>query len=248
VEITVTMPSEDPSESVDDALALEDGEIVHVEGVVTAIDPHFGNFYIQDTEENVGIEVRTLYEDVEDWDWDQDIEIGNKVSIYGELDRLTSFGNNVRQVQLDLITSNDGDDHDLHIEEEMDQDDIVLSYNPYDEDADDEDPHNPGNNLSGRVFTLEDITLIRNQWDDGDDDWDIHVERIDEDLDDQFEENDLDDVIDYGLLIRADEPYENVFYPQDDFEDEMHIDSITFVVQRLHFNDIAIIPIDIDFE
>jgi len=236
VEITVTMPSEDPSESVDDALALEDGEIVHVEGVVTAVDPRYpDNFYIQDVEENVAIEINTP-----DEDWVEDIESGNKVSVFGELGRFTEHDNNTRQVHADYITTNDGEDHDLHIEEEMDQDEIVLAFDPFDDE-----PDHPGNNLSGRVFTLEDITLIRNQWGDGDEQWDVWVERIDEDLDEQFEDKDID-FLDYGLTLRRDYPVEDVFDPAEEFEDDMTVDSITFVIQRNHFDNIVMIPLDID--
>jgi len=222
VEIKVAVAGE--TMSIADAMDYDDGELVHIEAVVTGFDAYFdpSNIFIQD-DDGTGLNIRLFDRDVEPF---EDVEVGNKITVFGELDRYTSWGNNDRQLSgHKLLTSNDGEDHDLYIEEGYTIEDIITGFNLYDEDGDD---NQPGGITNSRIYTLEDIVI---------DNLDEHGYVF------------VDGSYDMGM----DDPSQLTFaldtveeLDEDEFEGPVDIASITFITQRVHFGNYRIIVTDIE--
>lgn len=222
VEIEVAMGGEPMS--IADAMALDDGELVHVEGTVVGFDAYFepSNIFIQD-EDGTGINVRLFDRDVEPFG---DVEVGNKITVLGELDRYTSWGNNDRQISgTKMLTSNDGENHDLYIEDSYTIEDIITGFNLYDEEGDD---NQPGGMTNSRIYTLDNVTV---------DNLDEHGYVF------------VDGAYDMGM----DDPSQLTFeldtvdeLDEDTFEGPVELDSITFITQRVHFDNYRIIVVDME--
>lgn len=220
VEITVLVVGTDTI-SVDDALNTADGEYAHVEGVITGFNYHAPGFFIQDAD-GTGIYVRVFAG--EEWMLDE-LEVGNKITIFGEIDRYYSHGNNQKQISgMKLLTSNDEGDHELNIETDMSFEDIINGYVAFDEET---DPlTQPGGITNSVIYTVEGsftIDLI----DFGDANFDVGLDmNIIFDLD-NLEWFEIDpDTISEGDVVT----------------------SITFITERIHFGNYRVVVIDIEFE
>ncbi len=220
LEITVIVVGMDPV-SVDDALNTADGELTHVEGVVTGFNFDAPGFYLQD-EDGTGIYVRLFSRDEYMLD---ELEVGNKISIVGEIDRYSSHGNNQKQISGNkVITSNDGGDHDLYVETDMSIEDIINGFVPFDGDnmADDQ----PGGITNSVIYRIEgnfEIALI------------------------DFGDANIDVGLDMNLIFDLDNT-EAFGYGEDDVSEGDVITSMTFITERIHFGNYRVVVIDIEFE
>ena len=208
--------------SVEDALAYADGEDVHVEGIVTAIDPYGDGFFMQD-EDGPGIYVRLFSRDEEMF---EDVQPGNKITVFGTLGRYTTHDNNERQLTDDkLLTSNDEGDHTVNIIDDMSDEDIVVGFNYYDEDG---DADQPGGQTNLVKYRLEDITF-----DDLDEYGYIFIGEDEHGDNDRRLTLPLWHVEDFGVP------------GEDDFENGLEIEYMEFVVQRMHFGNLRLVVTDL---
>jgi len=208
--------------SVDAALDLPDGDMVHVEGLVTGFNFDSPGFYIQDEADGTGIFVRIFDRDIHLLD---EVAVGNKITIFGELDRYVSFGNNQRQISgSKLITSNDGQENELYIETEMTIEDILRGFIPW---LDDMEPYQRGGETNSRIYTIEDVVITDiNQYGDviiniGEADIKMHL---------IF---DLDNAIDLGV-------------DAEDIAADILIESMTFITERIHFGNYRVVLVDLE--
>ncbi len=106
-----TEPDDDGILSVQGALALEDGAIVTVRGVVTSYPMFSGNrgFWIQDQD------ATALFVFQDFADGHPGLDIGNEVVLEGELTTWTEFGNHTRQLINVTLVSNDEGLHPIHV-------------------------------------------------------------------------------------------------------------------------------------
>ncbi len=222
-EVTVTVKVVGTeSLSVEDALAYGDGEDVHVEGIVTAIDPYGDGFFMQD-EDGPGIYVRLFSRDEEMF---EDVQPGNKITVFGTLGRYTTHDNNERQLTDDkLLTSNDEGDHTVNIIDDMSDEDIVVGFNYYDEDG---DADQPGGQTNLVKYRLEDITF-----DDLDEYGYIFIGEDEHGDNDRRLTLPLWHVEDFGVP------------GEDDFENGLEIEYMEFVVQRMHFGNLRLVVTDL---
>ena len=202
--------------NVDETLNLDDGEHVHTEGIVTGFSYSQLGFFMQD-EDGTPIFVRGFDRDA---DWIEELEVGNKVTVFGTLDRYSQHGNNQRQITDDkLLTSNDEGDHDLYYETDYSMEDIVDAFVPYD---DDEEEGLRGGYISNRLFTVEDVSFDFEDFGDanyqiGDDDEEGNIIFDIDQLEDDFD-------IDYDL--------------------DMEFESLSFIVQDIHFGNHRVVVTD----
>ncbi|WP_343089376.1 immunoglobulin-like domain-containing protein, partial [Methanocalculus natronophilus] len=82
VEVTVTVIGTEAM-SISDAYDLNDGEKAHVEGIVTAWNVYDDGLFIQ-SEDGLGLYVRLFSRDMDAF---EDVEPGDKISVYGTLGR-----------------------------------------------------------------------------------------------------------------------------------------------------------------
>ncbi len=123
--------------------------VVHVEGVVThSITDDL--FYIQNPNTGDGMEIRcndnTTYENIEQ---------GQKITVLGEASTYTSWGNNHFGLVNCEITSIDTTIHELHVTEGMTIQEIINSFDYYDDNFIDGEISAPYSNY--RVFRLHDV-------------------------------------------------------------------------------------------
>ncbi len=227
-EVTVTVKVVGTeSLSVEDALAYGDGEDVHVEGIVTAIDPFGDGIFMQD-EDGPGIYVRLFSRDEDAF---ADVEVGNKITVFGTLARYTSWGNNERQVSGDkLLTSNDEGDHSVNIITDMSDEDIILGFNAYDDEG---EANQPGGETNLVKYRLDNVTLY---------DEDFGDVKIGEDG--YIIELGSDDDMERRLLIDLEQAEQFGLPSADDFEDGLELEYVEFVVQRFHFGNLRIVVTD----
>lgn len=228
VTITVTVVG-NQIVNVDNVLSKADGEKAHVEGVVTAFDIFNTGLFMQDEAGNA------IYVRIFDTEADMfaDVEVGNKITVFGEVDRYASWGNNQKQISSNkLLTSNDGGNHELVIETEMSLMDILSGFVPFDEEE--HGATQPGGMTNSKIYTLENVVI-------GD---------IDE-YGAYFLEGALDDdthELDGMHMIFDEDNLELLNIDPSDIEIGTEIASITFVTERIHFDNYRIVVIDIELE
>ena len=224
VEVTVTVVGTETM-SISDALDHNDGENVHVEGIVTAIDI-FGNGIFMQEEDGPGIYIRMFSRDEEMF---EDVKPGDMITVYGTLGRFTNHGNNERQITDDKLLTSKEEGHSITPITDQTPEDVITGWTEYDEDG---DANQPGAGVNLMLYYMEDITVSDlNRFGDA-----FFGERID----------------DTQLLIDL-EAHDDIGFPQFngnlDEEDEredysVELTHIEFVVARLHFGNIRVIITD----
>ncbi len=229
VTITVTVVGNSTID-VDSALSVADGDRAHVEGVVTAFSVFHNGFFMQD-EDGYGIYVSLADRDLDAF---EDVEVGNKITVFGELGRWGNHNNNQRQITgHKLLTSNDEGEHDLVIETEMSLMDIFNDFIPFDEDA--HGPAQRGGRTNSMVYTLNDLVIDHIEDEHGEYYIEGTFEQEDHPLDGMQMIFDIDNMEQFGIT-------------EDDLEVGTGIATLTFVTERIHFGNYRVVVIDIELE
>lgn|GEM_PF-3274075 len=211
VSFEVTMPG--PSESIDSALTNNDGEFVHIQGIVTSFNPHDKGFFIQNETDDKGLFI--FYDST-----NANIEVGDRVSIYGQLGRNTGYKNNQRMLGGDILITNGEVSSQTFTIIEAKPEDIINNYNYYDISK----PLNQeGGTTDGLRYTIKDVTL--NSLDA------FNYVYI------NSEETNMALVFDIekveGLTI-------------EEYSDNLAIESITFTTERMYFGNYRIVDVIIN--
>ncbi len=114
--------AEIPTHNIADILAMDDGDVVRVEAVISSYRAHHRKFYIQDED---GTAINIFDDELFD---EESLAIGNKIVIEGELDTYTLHGNDLRQLRNVTLVSNDGGDHPITVIDDKTIEDIVNTY------------------------------------------------------------------------------------------------------------------------
>ncbi len=230
VSVTVTVVGTETM-SISEAYELNDGEAVHVEGIVTAFNVYADGVFMQE-EDGPGIYIRLFSRDMDAF---EDVEPGDKISVYGDLGRYDSWGNNERQITNDKLLTSVESGHTVNVIENMTPEDIILDWTSFDSDGDDNQGDSGVNALK---YRLEDIVVT---------DLDFGATSIGTSgtvNDDITDDNEGDE----RRLIIGLSNHEDIGFPQEDngYADGLELNYVEFVVYRLHFGDIRIVVTDFE--
>jgi len=230
VEVTVTVIGTEAM-SISDAYDLNDGEKAHVEGIVTAWNVYDDGLFIQ-SEDGLGLYVRLFSRDMDAF---EDVEPGDKISVYGTLGRYSSWGNNERQITDDKLLTSVDSGHSVDPITDKTPEDIILEWNSYDEDG---DANQAGAGVNLLLYRMEDVTVgDLNNFGDAF----FGTPTVNDDITDDNEGEERQLLIDLSN-------HEDIGFPQEDngYNDGLELEFIEFVVYRLHFGNVRVVITDFE--
>jgi len=147
VSFDVTIPGK--AQTLDTALTNSDGDFIHAKGVVTSFNDQDQGFFIQNSENSLGLFISSD-------DFNNEIEKGDLISIHGQLGRNTSYKSNQRMLGGDILVTSIESTEEAFVKEDSSLTDIINDYNTYDI----AEPLNQSGGTTDSIrYTLEDVTL-----------------------------------------------------------------------------------------